>query len=248
LLTINSNSIFEGFQHQAIVKAKRTPVAIPDITSAIYVSVNNLALNLNGNIDIDGNDTNMDGTPGSAPSLPGIGVDNAADSTLIVDDIKNRIAYAIKGLGGSPSVKTVNNTTNWLALTENYIFAADYNLPSGTYSTGSYGTMSDPKITYANGNVHFSGSSEGYGILVVNGDITLSGNFIFKGIVIAYGQSSIETKTVGNAGIYGSAIFIGENIDIHATGNAKFFYSNQAIQNARINIKSSRFDIISWWE
>jgi len=134
-------------------------------------------------------------------------------------------------------------------VTQNLIFAADYTLPTGTYTTGTVlGTFAEPKITYVNGDVHFSGSAIGSGIMVINGNVTMSGDFKYYGIIIVYGQSSIETQIVGNGGIYGSTILVGDNVDIQATGNSALYYSSQAITNAQVNLKSSRFEILSWWE
>ena len=84
--------------------------------------------------------------------------------------------------------------------------------------------------------------------MIVNGDVSLAGNFTFHGIVIAYGNSTITTKTTGNSGIFGASIFVGQSVDMQATGNAKLYYSTQAIENAKTNLKSSRFKILSWWE
>jgi hypothetical protein len=53
---------------------------------------------------------------------------------------------------------------------------------------------------------------------------------------------------VGNGGIYGSTVIVGSDVDIKSTGTAGFYYSSQAINNANINLKSSRFEILSWWE
>ncbi len=250
LMKIKSIGKFNDKTHTTVVTAKRNPIVIPDVHSSIYVSSDNLNLNLNGNIDINGNDHYMDGTlvSGGSP-LPGIGVDKPADSSYIINDLKPKISKIIQGSGGSPSVHTVDDKTDWKKITEDFIFAADITMPSGTYTTGTVlGTASEPKITYLNGDVHFSGNAYGYGIMVVNGNLEMSGNFTFKGIIIAYGKSTIETKTVGNSGVYGGAIFVGQNIDIQATGNSLFYYSSQAIQNAKNNIKSSRFNILSWWE
>ena len=248
-LKIESSGTYNKVIHNCIVNAKREQVILPPINSSIYVSSTNLDLNLAGNIDINGNDHNMDGTAGSSTPLPGIGVNKTPDSAYIVNDLKPKISTAILGAGSSPSVRTVPDTTNWDAVTQNYIFASDITLPSGTYSTGlTLGTAADPKITYVNGDVHFSGDASGYGILVVNGDFEMSGDFNFNGIVIVYGKSQIVTKTTGNSGIYGAAIFVGESVDFQATGNALFYYSKQAIDNAKNNLKSSRFKITSWWE
>lgn len=247
-LTIRSIGHFSGVSHTTVITARRDPVSLPSVNSSLYMSANNLGLNLAGNININGNDHNMDGTAGPNPALPGIGVTSPSDSEYVNDDLKPKISNAIQGEGGAPSIRTVTDTTNWEEITQNFIFAADTTVPSGTYSSGSFGSLTSPKITYVNGNVQLSGTANGYGVMVVNGNLTMSGNFTFYGIVIAYGQSQITTMTTGNAGIYGGSIFVGQSINFQATGNAQFFYSSQAINNAKTNLKSSRFQVLSWWE
>lgn len=248
-LKIRCTSIFDGITHTSLVTAARIPIQIPDINGAIFVSSQNVSMDLNGNMNIDGNDHLMNGAPGGiGAAKPGIAVDDPADSSLIVNDISKHIASDITGLGGAPSVRSVPDLTDWLTITENFIYAADTVLSTGTYTTGTVlGTPTNPKITYVSGDVNFE-DAVGSGIMVINGNITLSGNFVFKGIVIAYGRSTIITKTVGNSGIFGSTIFVGQNIFLETTGSSQFFYSSQAITNAKTLLKSSRFKILSWWE
>ncbi|HZW39448.1 MAG TPA: hypothetical protein VFF33_09130 [Ignavibacteriaceae bacterium] len=249
LMTIKSVGKYRQKVHNTIVTASRSKITMPPINSAIYVSSTNVNLDLNGNMTIDGNDHDMNGNIVTGTSLPGIGVDNASDSAYVINTLKPKIANDIVGAGGTPSVSTFADATDWKKLTENLIFAADISLATGTYTTGTVlGTASEPKITYCSGDVHLSGDAYGYGIMIVNGNLELSGNFTFRGIVITYGQSTIETRTIGNAGIYGSSIFVGQNVSIQAAGNAKFLYSKSAIDNAKANLKSSRFQILSWWE
>ncbi len=249
LITIKSHATYEGKEHTSVVTACREKVTFPKAKASLYVSTANLGINLNGNIEIDGNDYNVDGTAGPEAALPGIGVDNISDSSYVINTLKPKISNAILGQGGDPSVRQIDDGVDWMSVTENIIFAADTTVTSGTYSSGVVmGTMLHPEITYANGDVHFSGSAQGSGIMVVNGNLEMSGNFVFKGMIIVYGKSTIVTKTVGNAAVYGSAIFVGENIDLQATGNAAFLYSSQALKNAMLNLKSSRFKILSWWE
>lgn len=248
-LTIKSIGTFDNVTHTSVVTATRESITMPTIKSSFYVSSDNMNLNLNGNVDIDGNDHYTNGSPGPNPPVPGFGVDDPSDSAFVIDNIKPKISNTIKGEGGPPSVRTISDSTDWLALTENIIFAADITLPSGTYSSGTYlGTPSQPKIIHANGDVHFTGTISGDGILVVNGDLTLSGQFTFRGIIIVYGQSSIETDIVGQGAVYGGTICVGKSVNIKATGNAGLYYSSQAINNAKTNLKSSRFKILSWWE
>lgn len=248
-LTIQSVGKFDTVTHISIVNAKRSPIELPQVYGSMYVSSTNLSLNLNGNMLINGNDTNPDGTPGSSPSVPGISVDSPNDSAFIVDDLKPKIANDILGQGGTPSVKTVSDIQDWDEITQNLIFAADLTLPGGTYTDPmTFGTPTNPKITYVTGNVTLSGRCDGDGIMIINGNLSMAGQFTYRGIIIVYGQSTIDTKIAGNGGIYGSTILVGQSVSIQATGNSAFYYSSQAIQNAKDNLKSSRFQIVSWWE
>ena len=249
-IKLKSVGTFNGVVHTSMITAVRTPVKPPSVNASVYISSTNLTVNFNGNMDISGNDHDMNGNPTGGTSLPGIAVDKPADSAYIVNDIKPKITKAITGSGGTPSVATVPDSTNWDEVTQNIIFAADYTLPSGTYSTGTaLGTASQPKITYADGDVNFTGTADGYGIMVVNGNLTLSGQFTFYGIIIVYGQSQITVQTTGNSTVYGATMFVGQSVDFKATaGNSTLYYSSDAINNAKLNLKSSRFKILSWWE
>lgn len=244
-----SKGYFNGAEHTTKVKAKRLPVELPPVYGALFVSSSTLDLKLNGEMEISGNDTNMDGSPGAEPSVPGIAVDDPADSAFIINELKPKISGEIKGEGGTPSVKSITDTTDWMQITQDLIFAADTTLITGTYTTGSvFGTASKPIITFVNGDISFSGSATGNGIMVINGNVSMSGNFTYYGIIVVFGKSSISTQITGNGGIYGSTILVGDAIDIHSTGNASFYYSSQAVNNAQTNLKSSRFLIMSWWE
>ena len=248
-LQIVSNSEFYGTTHRSFVLAKRTPVKMPTINSALYINATGLGLNLNGNMDIDGNDHNTDGSPGPNPAVPGVGLDSPADSAYFKNNIKPKISRDILGAGGAPSIRVVADTTNWLTITEALIFAADITIPSGTYDTpGLYGTPSEPKITFVNGDVHLTGGFQGDGIMIVNGNLEMDGNSTFRGIVLVYKNSSIETNFSGNGGIFGGTILAGTNVNIQATGNSSFYYSSQALANAQAKLKSSRFEIVEWWE
>lgn len=249
LLVITSTGHFGDVTHQAIVKAARDPVNLPPSLGAIYIVSDVLALKLNGNLEIDGNDTNIDGSPGSEPSLPGVILDEPSDSAYFLNNIKPKIEKDIEGFGGSPSVYSSPDTIDWEKVTMNLIFAADITVSSGTYSSGiHFGTPTDPKITFMNGDIHLSGTCDGDGIMIINGNLTMSGDFTYRGIILIYHESSIECQITGNGGIYGTTILVGSDVDLHATGNAAFYYSSEAINNSKLYLKSSRFKITSWWE
>ena len=98
------------------------------------------------------------------------------------------------------------------------------------------------------GDIHLSGTSDGDGIMIVNGNLTMSGDFTYRGIILVYDKSSIDCQITGNGGIYGATVLVGSDVDLHATGNSEFYYSSEAINNAQLYLKSSRFKIVSWWE
>lgn len=248
LLIITSTGHFGNTVHQTIVKASREPVDLPPTLGALYIVSDVLALQLNGNLDINGNDTNIDGSPGPEPALPGVVLDEPSDSAYFIDNIKSKIANDIEGYGGSPSVYSTTDTTDWEAVVMNTIFAADITVSSGTYSSGTFGTPLDPKITFMNGNIHLSGNCQGDGIMIINGNLTMSGDFTYRGIILVYDKSTIECQITGNGGVYGATILVGSDVDLHATGNSAFYYSSEAINNSQLYLKSSRFKIASWWE
>ncbi len=169
-MTITSTGHFGNTNHQVIVTAAREPAVMPNVNGALYISSDTLAVKMQGNMDIDGNDTNIDDSPGPEPSLPGIAVDDPGDSAYVINNLKPKIANDIEGLGGSPSVHAIADTTNWQEVSEQLIFSADYTVPTGNYTTGTVlGTFAEPKITYVTGDVHFSGKCEGSGIMIING-------------------------------------------------------------------------------
>ena len=69
------------------------------------------------------------------------------------------------------------------------------------------GTKENPKIWYVEGNLDFRGTTEGYGVFIVKGDISFHGNITVNGLdaegsnLAFYTQSNIDIH--GNTTIYG---------------------------------------------
>ena len=87
---------------------------------------------------------------------------------------------------------------------------------------------------HAAGNLHLNGGSRGQGILLVDGDLTITGGFQFYGLVIAKGAVDL-----GGTGSDGGKIFgalFSQNIEINDQsvihGNASVQFSNCAILRA----------------
>jgi hypothetical protein len=73
--------------------------------------------------------------------------------------------------------------------------------PNGTVPT-NLGTPSSPVVNVVNGDLSISGS--GAGVLLVTGQLTLSGNFSWDGLILAIGEGAILKNGGGSATLNGS--------------------------------------------
>ncbi|MFZ1058894.1 MAG: hypothetical protein WAP47_06855 [Candidatus Rokuibacteriota bacterium] len=112
-----------------------------------------------------------------------------------------------------------------------------------------WGTRSNPKIVYVKGTVdpaqayyalRLSGTSTGAGILIVeNGDLSITGNFRWEGLILITGQySGLRYGGGGNQTIYGGVVVnetvnANSEVEVDAMGNPKVLYSCQALENVR---------------
>ncbi len=248
-VTITAVGKFFDKTSEARAKIIWENIVLPPIKSAIGIAASNLDLNLNGNILINGNDTNPDGSAGSAPSVLGMGVQNVEDSIRVADSLSSKIKSSILGSGGTPSIGVNTDSLNYAEITSEFIQAADIILPSGTYSSGTtLGTLAQPKITYVTGDVHFAGNASGAGVLIVYGNMNWGGNFIYHGLVIVYGNTSIYASATGNSAIYGSVLVAGQSVNLSATGSTSIYYSSMVLDTIKEKLKSAKFIIKDWLE
>ena len=89
--------------------------------------------------------------------------------------------------------------------------------------------------------------AQGFWLLMVI--LQFGGTFDFRGIIIAYKEASIKTELNGTGRVIGSLIVSGNSVDMSiSNGTFNALYSKETLNNAKINLKSSRFQILSWWE
>ena len=84
----------------------------------------------------------------------------------------------------------------------------------GSGCSGTYGSASNPQITYVNGDVTLAG---GAGVLVVTGSLTISGNMQFNGLILVIGQGSVLVNGGGHGQIYGSIFVAQTNSSVSTT-------------------------------
>lgn len=125
-----------------------------------------------------------------------------------------------------------------------------------------WGSTSNPKIVYVKGTVDpaqafyamsISGTSTGSGILILeDGDLNVTGNFRWEGLIIITGQYvGLRYGGGGNQTIYGGVVVnetasVNSEVEVDAMGNPKVAYSCQALQN----VKNARkmFRAANWRE
>lgn len=191
---------------------------------------------ITGNATISGYDHDVNGNQiTGAASIPAIATTDPNTTAEIPPTINN--PGLITGSGGTPSVGTSSIQIDVNALAAKLLTLPHDVVAAGSYSNLIMGTPEAPKITRVTGAVHFSGSktqSSGVGVLIIEGDLQISGNFNFKGLVIALGD--VEVQISGNGQIIG-ALMVPESTvfdnppELKISGNGTIKYSSAAINN-----------------
>jgi hypothetical protein len=257
MVRVTSTASFMGVQHKTVVEAAADKVPLYHGHGAMYLSsgtVAGLKKNaINGSIEINGNDHDINGNLITGAAIPGIAVDGETQRNSVIAMITKNTISQVLGSGGTPSVMVTNNKVDWAEYAQ--LVADNPDIVIDTQekvkSINTWGTLSAPKVTFVNGDIKLSNSqaASGCGILVVNGSLEINGNFNYKGLVIAYRNTSIDIKLNGNAQILGSLVVAGTQINVDvSSGNFKSLYSSEALNLTEILLVTKRFTILSWWE
>lgn len=236
---------------------RRTIATLPKV-AAVFIDPD-AVLDLKGNAFlIDGNDHNPDGTAGPGPAVAGIatlpGIPAGANAATFLSQISSKNYDQIVGEGPSPSLMEkpgvqfdlVYNTFKNLATNK---------MAPGTYTSPTLGSWTDsaPLVSYANGDLHFSGKGSGAGVLVVDGSITITGQFTFYGMVIVKGDIRLSG---GGAGVHTfGTVMVGQTItaidpessEVVVSGNADLFYSSAVLSRLE-NMLQARYSLVYYDE
>ncbi|MBI2089112.1 MAG: hypothetical protein HYT78_10260 [Deltaproteobacteria bacterium] len=196
---------------------------------------------------------------GAAPAVPGIAVTDPALQTEITNSTTSDGGLAsnqmslVTGTGSSPSVTVVSPMSQTVSQMADAFLARTHTvLEGGNYSSGSWGTAAEPRITRIDGNAQLTGTIEGYGVLIVDGVLDLAGNFTFNGLVIARGD--IQVQVTGNAGINGS-LMLGESltydpqVELDVRGNATIRFNSCNLSSADAWVSLPKVaKLVAWHE
>lgn len=229
------------------LRLRRRPVPFPLVNAAVGLRIPDVdQFLMSGTPFIDGRNHDANGNlivPTDTSSRAGVAVLNPTDTTQV-------LAYASK-IDGTKDVVIDSSMPNPAAFVAEYISAADTMFTSGTYGSNmTWGTRTIPWIVYADGNVTFNGNIEGWGILVVRGNLTLAGTFMFHGLVIAYNDISIDvTFAKGTPDIVGGLLMSGSaGSDFGMKGNSGIVFSREALEIAKYVSKLQEYRVVWWYE
>jgi hypothetical protein len=242
----------EGVRATAVASVARSniPGTAP---GAIYLANDNPtdATFQGNNFLVDGNDHNLDGTPGTEPAVPGIATRNDTNTQQTIGALGGAQLDNVEGLGfqaGPPPVPAIQTAPSGASVGQlnaliDSLLAQPHNAfnttqinnsNNATFAGCALGCPSDPKISYFTANelkIRGNGNIEGYGVMIIDGDLTIQGTLDFYGLILVRGETAInedsELGITGNATVYGSLWTA--NLNLVVGGSALVNYSSQAL-------------------
>ncbi len=218
---------------------KKASMNLPNPAAAVYLHDPLANTTFNGNaFRVNGNDVNLDGTPGPNSPLWGIAING--DPSQVISQLGNQQMDNVLGAGGFPSVGTytppdpdfiqgiIDALSPQAGVTLNN-YGGTYTGNLGNWQTGNY------LITKSNGNLSIGGGSQGAGVLLVDGNLTISGGWEYVGYVFVTGQVIVSGG--GGGSRLRGALFVGGDVlqggssgtDLTVNGTIDLLYSSQAL-------------------
>jgi hypothetical protein len=174
--------------------------------------------------------------------VPGIATTGTPSN--ITASLSSQQQNNVEGDGSEPSVQDAPADMDLQALAQQFASLATIKLPSGTYSSVTWGDYDNYEIVYVSGDLHISGGGIGGGALVVDGNFDCSGQFVWYGLVLVLGQIDF---TGGGSGIhlFGACLTEGGLNAQVVGGNADVKYSSEALSRLT---QLSPYTISAWHE
>jgi hypothetical protein len=207
------------------VEAVRSPFTVPN--AAIYSESDDFKFN-GTQFLVSGQDWDPYTDTVVAGSTEVRGIETTKVPQNIIDELHNNQLNNVEGNGAEPSIGPASTDFDIDALIAQYAPLADDTHPGGTVSNGQipdWGGIDDFRIVHVTSDLHISGNVSGGGLLILEGDLTCTGQFTWYGMVINTGEISFSG---GGQGIhlYGSLMSEGGISTNTVGGNADIKYSS----------------------
>ena len=236
--------------------AATSPIAMPSVGASYFPGSTPFQLS-GSNYTINGNDTNPDGTPGPNPQnfaiTTPIGSPAGANKALLGTQL-NASGSAFAGQnGGSAGKASINEIADpqFESLFASYQIAQGVvNIPGGDYTksgltVGDY-TKKLNQVTYVKGDLLVASGFTGAGILLVDGNLKMSGQSLFVGLVMVRGNTELSGGGNG-VHIYGTLMVQNPKppTTMKLTGNSHVDYSSAGLQWAK-GVKGKKVSVHFW--
>jgi hypothetical protein len=214
----------------------RKAVITPTFDASLQINVTSPIIDLNGNaFIIDGRNHALDGSLDTTSGVVKYGIASPAAAGVLEAQVPSKNVDQILGLGSNPSLGVVA-PIELNGLVDQIAASASVILPEGNASNIVLGSP-EPGNTvsaYCPGSLKLTGNGTGAGMLAVDGDLEISGGFVWVGIIVVRGQVTL----VGGGGgkhIIG-ALAVGQDVtastsstEVDVTGTVDINYSSDAI-------------------
>jgi hypothetical protein len=255
---ITSTGLLNKASHTSIVDVQLAS-AVPMAESALAIYGDEVKfLNSGKTFGIDGNDHDENGnrvvgSPVMGMAVPSAEIEKDIESQLVA----GKVAKNVTGTGSNPSVGIATITNEQVVKMRDFFRSnATKTLPAGKYASNTvYGSLAKPEILYLDGDVEWTGTVEGTGILIVDGPLKIGGNFNWVGLIITVAQDSeLEFGDHGNPEING-AVMIGTEApydykvtNVKINGNPQINYSNSALTKVMANLGLNEVQVLNYYE
>ena len=185
-----------------------------------------------------GNDVYANGVSGS---VFGEGPPGDEDECDDVADILYHSPLAVidyTGDTGSDTIIEQDSSLYPFFLINNY-FDRSPLLSESQYSNETFASPEGPKVFRAKGDLEIR-ASDGYGILLVNGNFEVKGDFLWHGLIIINGDFRFSGG--GNKAIYGAVIATGSAVRMD--GGVDIYYDCTSLSKLHGNLSSYKK---LWW-
>lgn len=255
IVAIGRASIGNGYLEAQRQTSMLVRVSSPSIAPLGLMTIFN-GLQVQGSPVLDGRNTPPPGWS-ACSGFPTTDTVAVAHNPASVPSIQkaNQTVGGTRGVAGAADTSTysVFGTETWASLVAkaNVLTSGGSPTPTGTATTcttsstnwgepnrtgGVAGCRNYFPIIYSAGDLSVNGG-RGQGILLVNGTLTLRGNFMFAGIILVRGDIDVA----GTPTIYGSMRVRGANgVSSRIFGNASFFFSHCATGQALSGLATPR--------
>ena len=194
-------------------------------------------------VDKNGNSGALDGNDGCGgmPAIPGVAVPNGT-YTGQTDPINGNPDNApiLLGTPGTSGTGKDAVEVDWAGISAGTALPPNYTIPGNSWPTAAQ--MDNWPVILVNGDLSLSGSeTNGKGILIVTGNLTMGGSWNHNGIVLVGGVlTSNGNNAIQGAVITALNIKLGINVPQNAiaNGNKTFQYNSCSIASALKRIGS----------